>query len=70
MTDPRLTGKRCHAARRIVHHKGIVDRDTPGTVRCAMENIGRTLFEVEFDSGQSLTVLADYIAFEDDRSAA
>lgn len=71
MMDDSINGRRCRAARRIVHYKGVVDRDTPGTMRYAMENIGRSLVQVYFDSGLSLTVLADYVEVDaDGRSAA
>ena len=70
MRDEKIGGTRCRAARRIVHHRGAVALDTRGTVRYAMENIGRILLHVDFDCGQSLTVLPDDIALEDDRPAA
>lgn len=64
MLDESLGGQRCHTVRPIAHYGGYLPRRTPGTVRYAMENIGRTLIKVDFDSGASLTVLPDDIAFD------
>jgi hypothetical protein len=40
-----------------------------GTVRYAVENIGRQLINVDFDTGQSLMVLADDVIFDDTKIA-
>ena len=62
--DRTLCGKRCHTVRTVAHHRGRLPRETPGTIRYALENIGRTLVFVDFDSGASLMVLPDDISLE------
>lgn len=59
MMDGTLGGKRCRTVRQIAHHGGYLQRSEAGTIRYAIENIGRTLLRVDFDSGQSLMVLPD-----------
>ena len=65
MLDHSLGGTRCRTTRRIAHHSGYLPRELGGTVRYATENLGRTLFRVDFDSGQSLMVLPDDVHFDD-----
>ncbi|HZP43291.1 MAG TPA: hypothetical protein VFD84_17525 [Candidatus Binatia bacterium] len=62
--DPTLRGARCRTTRPIAHHAGWLPRELRGTVRYTTENLGRTLVCVEFDSGQSLLVLADDVSIE------
>jgi len=62
--DRTLCGKRCHTVRTVAHHRGRLPRETAGTIRYALENIGRTLVFVDFDSGPSLMVLPDDISLE------
>jgi hypothetical protein len=66
MMDRTLGGKRCQTVRNVAHHRGILPRQTSGTIRYAVENIGRTLLHVDFDSGASLMVLPDDIRLDDD----
>ena len=62
MMDRSLAGTRCRTTRPIAHHGGHLPRKLSGTIRYALENIGRTLLYVDFDSGQSVMVLpADVI---------
>jgi len=62
--DRTLCGKRCRTVRTVAHHRGRLPRETAGTIRYALENIGRTLVFVDFDSGPSLMVLPDDISLE------
>ena len=62
--DRTLCGKRCRTVRSVAHHRGTLPRQTTGTIRYALENIGRTLVFVDFDSGPSLMVLPDDILLE------
>jgi hypothetical protein len=62
--DRTLSGKRCRTVRTVAHHRGHLPRETAGTIRYALENIGRTLVFVDFDSGPSLMVLPDDIRLE------
>ncbi len=64
--DRTLGGKRCTTVRIVAHHRGTLPRQTTGTIRYAVENIGRTLLCVDFDSGASLMVLPDDIRLDDD----
>lgn len=59
MIDRRLLGTRCSTVRPIAHHGGYLPRAQEGTVRYTIENIGRTLVHVDFDSGVSMMVLPD-----------
>jgi hypothetical protein len=64
MLDRSLGGLRCHTARPIAHHGGYLPRRVAGTIRYTTENLGRTLMHVDFDSGQSLMVLADDVVYD------
>jgi hypothetical protein len=70
MMDRSLGGTRCRTTRPIAHHGGYLPRELPGTIRYAIENIGRTLLRVDFDGGQSLMVLPDDVRFDDAARAA
>ena len=59
MLDRSLDGTRCRTVRRIAHHGGYLPREVEGTIRYTVENIGRTLLRVDFDSGPSLMLLPD-----------
>jgi hypothetical protein len=62
--DRSLEGKRCRTVRPIMHHAGTIPREATGKVRYTMENLGRRLVRIDFDSGRSLVLLADDVAFE------
>ncbi len=64
MLDRSLGGLRCITARPIAHHAGYLPRRVAGTIRYTTENLGRTLLHVDFDSGQSLMVLADDVIYD------
>jgi hypothetical protein len=64
MMDRSLGGTRCRTIRPIAHHGGYLPREIEGTIRYAIENIGRTLLHVDFDSGQSLMVLPDDVSVD------
>ena len=64
MLDRTLDGTRCRTVRPIAHHRGYLPREVEGTIRYTVENIGRTLVRVDFDSGASLMVLPDDVALE------
>ena len=44
-------GMRCRATREIRTHEGLVRRFTEGTIRGVIDNLGRQLINVEWDSG-------------------
>src|SRR5204863_9054560 len=54
-------GMRRRSARTIVSAGGIVRRTTLGTLVSQRENLGRTPFTVDFDSGQRLILFAHEI---------
>ena len=56
-----ILGMRCRSARTIVFGGGIVQRAALGTLVSQRENLGRTLFTVDFDSGQKLILFAHEI---------
>ena len=60
-----MGGKRFRTVRPVMHHGGLVPRESAGTIRYALENIGRTLFHVDLDSGASLMLLPDDVAVVD-----
>ena len=47
-----------------MHHAGFIPRESSGTVRYAMENIGRSLVRIDLDSGRSLILLAEDVAVD------
>jgi hypothetical protein len=58
MDRPLDLGTRCRVTRPIAHARGVVVRESPGTVRALRDNIGRSLVTVEFDSGEKLVLFA------------
>lgn len=68
MMDRTLGGTRCRTVRPIAHHGGYLPRQCEGTIRYTIENIGRTLVRVDFDSGASLMVLPDDVSMDAERS--
>jgi hypothetical protein len=63
--DHSFGGIRCRTSRPIAHHRGYLPREVEGTIRYSIENIGRTLLRVDFDSGVSLMVLPDDVTVEE-----
>ena len=59
-----MNGTRCRTIRSIVHHSGYLPPHLAGTVCYAMENLGRTLLRVDFDSGASLIVLLEDVEID------
>ena len=64
MLDRSLDGTKCRTVRRIAHHGGYLPRAVEGTIRYAVENLGRTLLCVDFDSGRSVMLLPDDVSVE------
>lgn len=64
MMDESLGGKRFRTVRPVMHHGGLVPRETAGTIRYALENIGRTLLRVDLDCGASMMLLEDDVAVD------
>lgn len=56
MVDTSLTGMRCRATREVRSHQGLVKKLTEGTIRHHIDNFGRHLISVQWDSG-----VTDYV---------
>lgn len=65
MMDRKLGGTRCQTIRPIAHHGGYLPRAAEGTIRYTIENIGRLLLRVDFDSGTSMMVLPDDVKVDE-----
>jgi hypothetical protein len=65
-----LRGTRCRSTRAILFPGGVVRRATAGTVLSQRENLGRELFTVDFDGGQTLIIFAHEIELVSDDLAA
>jgi hypothetical protein len=51
MVDTTMTGIRCRAIREVRTQQGLIKRSTEGTIRHHIDNFGRQLICVEWDSG-------------------
>jgi hypothetical protein len=51
-----FTGSRCKNVRPIAHPAGAIDRHTQGTIRYGLENLGRDLMLVDWDTGKASMV--------------
>jgi hypothetical protein len=51
-----FTGSRCKNVRPIAHPGGAIDRHTLGTIRYGLENLGRDLMMVDWDTGKASMV--------------
>ena len=56
MIDTSLTGMRCRATKDIRYHQGITRRFTEGTIQYDLDNVGRHLISVDWDTG-----VTDYV---------
>ena len=56
-----FSGSRCRITRSVPHPGGVIDRHTHGTIRYGMENLGRELLMVDWDSGKATLVFPDDI---------
>ncbi len=64
MIDRTQTGARCYTVRFIRTVKGDLSRGSYGTVLHAMENLGRRLILVHWDTGITVPVFPDEIVLE------
>jgi hypothetical protein len=51
MIDATLTRMRCRATREIRTSQGLIRCSTEGVIQCEMDNLGRHLIQVQWDSG-------------------
>jgi hypothetical protein len=64
MLDRTLDGTRCRTVRRIAHHRGYLPPAVEGTIRYAVENLGRTLLCVDFEFRRAVMLLADDVSVD------
>ena len=71
MIDRIFSGSRCRVIRQVHYPGGAIHRFTLGTIRYAMDNLGRQLVMVDWDTGQATVVFPKDIEFvENDQSAS
>ena len=56
MMDRSRSGARCRTLRHVNTVKGILPRDSYGTLRYEMDNLGRRLMFVDWDNGMRVPV--------------
>ena len=59
------SGMRCRATRAIRTHEGRIRRFTEGTIEAEVDNLGRQLINVEWDSGITTYVFFNEIEITD-----
>ena len=57
--------QRCHAKQGIRGHQGFVGAQTRGTIEGEIENLGRHLIAVQWDTGLHMYVFPEEIAIDD-----
>lgn len=60
-----FSGSRCRVIRHVQYPGGVVNRLTHGTIRYGMENLGRDLVLVDWDTGRTTLVFPDDIELID-----
>jgi len=64
--DTSLSGMRCRATREVRSRQGLIRRSTEGTVQHDIDNFGRHLISVQWDSGVTDYVFPSEIEIIDD----
>jgi hypothetical protein len=64
MIDHTRSGVRCHTRRLLRTVHGTLPRQSPGTVVYEMDNLGRHLILVRWDSGLTVPVFPDEIELQ------
>ena len=59
------SGMRCRATREIRTHEWLIRRFTEGTIEAVIDNLGRQLINVEWDSGITTYVFFNEIEITD-----
>ncbi|MBM4254859.1 MAG: hypothetical protein FJ147_03070 [Deltaproteobacteria bacterium] len=70
MIDRTHAGLRCHTRHLVRTVKGDLPRESHGTIVYEMENLGRQLILVNWDSGIAVPVFPDEIEIENQRAAS
>jgi hypothetical protein len=60
-----IEGQRCQAKRNIRGHQGQVSAECRGTIEGAIENLGRQLIAVRWDTGLCMYVFPDEIDIDE-----
>ena len=66
MIDHKHSGLRCHTLHLVRTVKGDLPRGSQGTIVHEMDNLGRRLILVDWDTGISVPVFPDEIELEDE----
>ena len=61
MVDRSRTGVRCYTLRQINSMKGLLPRETYGTLRYEEENLGRRFVFADWDNGMNVSVFPDEV---------
>jgi len=61
--------QRCQAKHSIRGHQGLISADTRGTIEGEIENLGRHLISVRWDTGLQMYVFPDEINIDTDDSS-
>lgn len=61
MMDHTYTGVRCRTVQHLSTREGLLPRDTQGTIRYEMNNLGRRLIFIDWDNGMKVLVFAEEI---------
>ncbi len=59
-------GMRCRATKEIRTHDGLIRRFTEGTIQDVIDNLGRQLINVKWDSGMTTYAFFNEIEIADD----
>ena len=59
-------GMRCRATKEIRTHEGLIRRFTEGTIQGVIDNLGRQLINVRWDSGITTYAFSNEIELTDD----
>ena len=58
-------GMRCRATKEIRTHEGLIRRSTEGTIQGVIDNLGRQLINVKWDSGMTTYAFFNEIEITD-----
>ena len=61
MVDRTHSGKRCRTVQHLTTRDGLLRRDSCGTIKYEVENLGRRLIFVAWDNGMRIPVFAHEI---------
>jgi hypothetical protein len=68
--DSVLKGLRCRTTREVRSHRALIEKSTAGTIRHEIENLGRRLINVQWDSGATDYVFPSEIEIIDEEESS